>query len=249
MPTYRLDLAYDGSGFHGYARQADVRTVQGDLEDALFKHTGRVATSVAGRTDAGVHARGQVVSFHAAEPVDEARLLRSLNSQLAPEVAVTAVRRAPDGFDARLSALSRRYRYQVLTTDVPDPFLHRYCWHAGHALAFDAMQEAAALFVGAHDFASFCRAAEGRSTVRTLLAAAWEDTGGGLLAFDVTATSFCHQMVRSLVALCVEIGRGRLAAAEVPAIFTARDRNAARGAAPPHGLTLWEVAYPAGDRP
>ncbi len=244
MPTYRLDVAYDGSGFHGYARQADVRTVQGDLEEALFKHTGAVETRVAGRTDAGVHARGQVVSLRIEAPLDVDALQRSLNSQLAPEIVVTSVREVGNGFDARFSAESRRYRYRVLNRPVPDPFLRHVAWHIADPLDIGAMREAARHFEGTHDFASFCRAAPGRSTERTVLAAAWEDSGSGQLHFDITGTSFCHQMVRSLVALMVEVGRCRLATTEVPGIIAARDRNAARGAAPPHGLTLWAVGYP-----
>ena len=242
--VYRLDLAYDGSGFHGYAKQPGLRTVQGELEDALFKHTGPVDTVVAGRTDAGVHARGQVVSFAVAQPVDVERLHDSLNSMLGPEIGVTAVTEAGDGFDARFGAVARSYRYLVLNRPVADPFMRHTAWHVPEPLALRRMHDAAIHFVGEHDFASFCRAAPGRSTERTVLSAAWTSAGDGVLAFDVTATSFCHQMVRSVVALSVEIGRGRIAGDDVPAILAARDRNAARGAAPPHGLTLMSVTYP-----
>ncbi len=241
MPTYRLDLAYDGTGFHGYARQPGVRTVQGELEDALFKHTGPVETSVAGRTDAGVHGRHQTVSF-SADDLEPDRLWRSLNSQLGPEIAISSVSRATDDFDARFSALSRRYRYFIHSAPVPDPLTRLYTWHVPHALDVADMNEAAAAFVGEHDFASLCRAAEGRTTVRTVLEASWRRAGPQVL-YDVRALAFCHQMVRSMVALCVEVGRGRLAAEDVPAVLAARDRNAARGAAPAHGLVLWAVEY------
>lgn len=243
MPTYRLDLAYDGSGFHGYARQADVRTVQGELEDALAQVVGDVETQVAGRTDAGVHARGQVVSLRTGGEVDAARLQRSLASMLGPEIVVWRVRQVEDGFDARFSARSRTYRYRLLNRTLPDPFLRRFTWHVPHPLDLEGMRRAARHFLGEHDFASFCRPGEGRSTVREVLDAEWWWEDQELASFQVRARAFCHQMVRSLVALCVEVGRGRVEADRVAEIIEARDRGAARGAAPPHGLILWEVEY------
>ncbi len=246
MPTYRLDLAYDGSGFRGYAANAGVRTVQGSLEGALatvLRHP--VETAVAGRTDAGVHARGQVVSFSLAAAIDPARLQRALNRLLAPEVVIRSLTEAPDGFDARRSALWRSYRYVIDDGPVPDPARRWIVWHVGGPLDAAAMDRAARAFVGEHDFASLCRAVEGGSTVRRVLEAAWQRADDGLLTFTVSAGAFCHQMVRSMVALCVEVGRGRLDAAAIAGIIEARDRNAARGVAPPHGLTLWEVGYPA----
>jgi len=245
MPTYRLDLAYDGSGFRGYAANAGVRTVQGSLEDALatvLRHP--VETAVAGRTDAGVHARGQVVSFVLPESADLPRLQRALNRLLAPEVVVRALAEAPDGFDARRSALWRSYRYAVDDGPVPDPARRWTVWHVAGPLDAAAMDRAARAFVGEHDFASLCRAVEGGSTVRLVLEAAWQRADGGLLVLAVSARAFCHQMVRSMVALCVEVGRGCLAVAAIPGILESCDRNRARGVAPPHGLTLWEVGYP-----
>lgn len=245
MPTYRLDLAYDGSGFRGYAANAGVRTVQGSLEGALatvLRHP--VETAAAGRTDAGVHARGQVVSFSLPEAIDPDRLQRALNRLLAPEIVARSVSEAPPGFDARRSARWRRYRYLVDDGPLPDPVRRWNTWHVGVPLDAAAMERAAGAFVGEHDFASLCRAAAGRSTVRRVAAAGWERAADGLLAFTVTAGAFCHQMVRSMVALCVEVGRGRLEAEAIPGILEAGDRRAARGVAPAHGLTLWEVGYP-----
>jgi len=245
MPTYRIDLAYDGSGFRGYAANAGVRTIQGCLEEALATALGRpVETAVAGRTDAGVHARGQVVSFTLPEAIDLVRLQRSVNSMLGPEVVARAVTGAPEGFDARRSAVSRSYRYFVDDGPVPDPARRWTVWHVAAPLDVSAMAQAAEAFVGEHDFASLCRAVEGGSTVRRVLAAVWWRAEDGLLVFEVSSSAFCHQMVRSMVAVCVEAGRGRLEAGAVPRILQARDRNAARGAAPPHGLTLWAVGYP-----
>ena len=243
MTTYRIDLAYDGSGFHGYARQPRVRTVQGELETALFKLTGEVETVVAGRTDKGVHARGQVVSFQTDEQLDTARVLRSLNRQLGPEICVARVTEAVPGFSARFSATGRAYTYLVLNREVPDPFLAATSWHYETPVDIDRMNGATAHLVGEHDFAAFCRRAGNRSTVRRLDRAVWNDRGNHLLAFDVAASSFCHQMVRSLVALLVEVGRGRVDPDAVAEILASRDRQRAKGAAPAHGLTLEAVFY------
>ncbi len=241
--SYRLDFAYDGSGFHGYAVQPGQRTVQGELEEALFKHTGPVVTTVAGRTDAGVHARGQVVSFESDEELDIERLQSSLNSMLAAEIVVLRASRAADGFSARYSASSRSYRYLVHNSEFPDPFRRHTAWHVRHELDLAAMNAAVAALVGRQDFASLCRKAPGRTTERDVFSTRWADLGDGLLAFDITASSFCHQMVRSIVALSIEVGRGRESSAAVPSIIAANDRNAAQGSAPAHGLTLWSVQY------
>jgi tRNA pseudouridine38-40 synthase len=243
VPTYRIDLAYDGSGFHGYARQPNVRTIQGVLEEALFRIVDPVETTVAGRTDKGVHARGQVVSFTVAAELDTRRLVRSLNRQLAPEIAVTRIAPVGERFSARFDATERAYTYLVLNRETPDPFLARYCWLYPTPLDTDRMNLAAGHFIGEHDFASLCRKAGDRSTVRRVRRAEWSRRDDDLLAFDVAASSFCHQMVRSMVALCVEVGRSRVDPGDVPAILESGERHAAKGAAPPHGLTLVSVAY------
>ena len=244
MPTYRLDLGYDGSGFSGYAKQKGVRTVQEVLEEALFQITGPVETTVAGRTDAGVHARCQVVSFATSWDLDAGRTARSLNKMVRDEIAIWGCRRVPDNFNARFSAISRTYRYRVANVRVLDPMIRHMVWHVGYQLDLSLMNAAAAHFVGLHDFASFCRRADGRSTERTVLSVDWaRDLADGHLVFEITASSFCRHMVRSLVALCVEAGRGRLHPETVPDILSARDRNQSCGAAPPQGLTLWEVDY------
>lgn len=243
MPTYRITLAYDGTGFHGYAANPGVRTVQGELEALLRRILrGPIATSVAGRTDAGVHARANVVSLQSPKQIDPRRLQRAITKVLGPEVVAVDVVEDAEDFDARFSARRRLYRYLVDTGPVPDPLRRHLAWHVPHPLDLEAMNEAALCFVGERDFASLCRAAEGRSTVRRVESASWAvvDTG---LRFEVSAAAFCHQMVRSMVALCVEVGRGRLEAAAIPSILAARDRASARGAAPPHGLVLWEVGY------
>jgi tRNA pseudouridine38-40 synthase len=243
MPTIRLDLGYDGSGFRGYAFQEGLRTVQGDLDMALQTVLGMpVETAVAGRTDAGVHARGQVVSLQVDEKVDLERLGRSLNGLLGPEIAVTSITLADDAFHARFSARWRRYRYTLSTGIAPDPLARGFEWHVGSRLDLDAIEDAAAEFAGEHDFSAFCRSVEGRSNVRRVDESRWE-ADGDRLHFWIRANAFCHQMVRSLVGLCYDVGRGFTPPGSVREIIEAADRSRVATVAPPHGLTLWEVGY------
>lgn len=247
--TYRLDLAYDGTDFRGFARQPQVRTVQGELEKALSVVLREdVLTTCAGRTDAGVHARRQVVSLKRSRRIDdEAAMVRSLNRLLPPDVAVHRMSPTEEGWSARFSAKWRAYRYHVRTDPAPDPLERRLVWHLGVPLDVEAMNRAAAFLVGTHDFASFCRAAEGRSTVREVREARWRVEKAGHLTFKAMASSFCQQMVRSMVGWCVEVGRGRREASETPGVLSARDRQAAGPVAPPQGLILWAVGYGASE--
>jgi tRNA pseudouridine38-40 synthase len=245
MGVVRLDLAYDGTAFHGWARQPrGVRTVEGVVLEALERLLREPPElSAAGRTDAGVHARGQVVSFPAAGDIDPARVLRGVNGMLAPEVVVTRARWAGDEFDARFSATGREYRYRIDLGAVPDPFSARFAWHRPGALALGAMRRAARDLLGEHDFASFCRApGGGRSTVRNLrrLSVARDDDR---LAITARADGFLHQMVRSLVGALVAVGEGRLEPGGMGDVLATRDRAAAGRIAPPQGLTLERVFY------
>ena len=242
MPTYRIDFAYDGTDFHGYARQDNVRSVQGELEAALFHRTGTIRTVVAGRTDRGVHASGQVVSFEVDQPIDTGKTQRSLNRQLAPEVAVSAVTEVPDGFHPRFSATGRRYRYRIWNAPILDPLSARTSWHVETPLDVAAMDQAVGALVGTHDYASFCRRHDGRSTVREMREASWRSSGD-FVELVVAANAFCHQMVRSIVAISVEVGAGRMEPADVLRILEAQDRSVAKGCAPPQGLTLTAVEY------
>ena len=243
MANYRLDLAYLGTDFHGYATQPNVRTVQDELEAALERVIGPVVTVVAGRTDKGVHATAQVVSFDTDHEVDCARLLRSLNTQLRPAIAVLSLTEVPEEFHARFSATGRAYRYRVLNREAPDPFLAATTYHYRIPLDLRAMQEASPVLLGIHDFASFCRFAPGRSTERDLRVVEWTEQPDGVKELYIAGSSFCHQMVRSIVAISLDIGRGKLAPRAMADILEARDRRAGCGASPPHGLTLVEVQY------
>ncbi len=248
LARIRLTVAYDGSGFHGFAAQpGGVKTVGGTLAKTLervLRHP--VELTCAGRTDSGVHARAQVVTFDAErDRLDLAQLQRSVNKLCGPVIVVTAADEAPADFDARFSATSRVYRYSVLNTSVPNPFLAATAWHVEQPLDLPSMRLGCDPLIGAHDFTSFCRLPkeESPSMVREVLDARWEEPGDGLLWFWIEATSFCHQMVRSVVGTLVDTGLGKRRAGEVAAILRAKDRATAGRVAPPHGLILWEVRY------
>jgi tRNA pseudouridine38-40 synthase len=242
VAVIRLDLAYDGTEFRGFARQPSVRTIQGVLEAALERVLGIVPRlSVAGRTDAGVHAEGQVVSFQA--DADPDRVQRSVNGMLAPEVVVRRAVRAPAGFDARRSATARMYRYRIRTSEVPEPFTARYEWHRPGRYGLVSMRRAARLLEGEHDFASFGRPAKDESSARRHLHRLSLRRNGDLLEVAAVADSFLHQMVRSLVGTLVAVGDGRLDPERIPQILKARSRQAAGSVAPPDGLVLVAVRY------
>ena len=247
----RLLVAYDGSEFHGFARNDPHPTVGGFLEEQISRVLREpISVTCAGRTDRGVHAWGQVVSFEVDSPIDAPRLARSLNSMGGGSVVIRDVALVDDSFDARFSAEWRRYRYTVVHRDVPDPFLRHTAWWVPERLSLDALRQACIPLIGTHDFAAFCRrpkpapgAETAPSLVRHVLAADWTDLGDGLLRFEIRATAFCHQMVRSIVGTLVEAGRGRLTAADVESILSRGDRAAVHSIAPPHGLCLWDVGY------
>jgi tRNA pseudouridine38-40 synthase len=256
----RLDLAYDGAGFHGWARQPGLRTVQGDLEGALdtvLRVQGSSLT-VAGRTDTGVHARGQVAHLDAdpetvaavagrAEPDAYAALVRRLNGVLGTDVRVRRVVAAPTGFDARFSAIWRRYCYRIVDDRAAvDPLARGHVLAWGRALDLDRMNDAAALLLGEHDFASFCRKREGATTIRSLLELSWARVDG-IAEATVRADAFCHNMVRSLVGCLVAVGEGRQEPAWAAEVLARGRRDSAVTVVQPHGLTLEEVGYPPDD--
>lgn len=244
----RMVIAYDGGPFHGFAPNAGVRTVGGDLATALGRLLGStVELTVSGRTDKGVHAHGNVVSFDApADGLDPLRLRDALNKMLQPHIAVRHAEVAPDSFDARFSATARTYRYTVLNREVPDPLLADRSWFVDTPLDLAAMRLACDPLIGEHDFTSFCRKPkriDGTDPVmvRRVRSARWDDLGDGLLRFEISANAFCHQMVRSVVGLLVEVGMGRRHAGDVLAVIRAKDRQASGRLAPPQGLVLWHV--------
>jgi tRNA pseudouridine38-40 synthase len=254
----RMLVAYDGTGFHGFAAQTGQRTVAGVLGMALERFVGHpIELACAGRTDKGVHAWGQVVHADLVAPrrrpteepprwtvTELARLQRACNKMLGPEVVVRAVDLAPEGFHARFSATGRLYRYTILNRPVPDPFQAATSWLVPDPLDLPAMRLACDPLLGEHDFSSFCRQPpDGGSLVRLVRRAEWRDLGEGRLRFEIEASSFCHQMVRSVVGTMVRVGLGRKRAGEIAGILRARDRSVAGSPAPPHGLCLWEVAY------
>jgi tRNA pseudouridine38-40 synthase len=269
----RLDLAYDGSGFHGWASQTGLRTVQGELEAAL----GRVLrldppphTVVAGRTDAGVHAAAQTAHVDVpaaavdadaatsppaanrpsgARPATLAHLLRGLNAVLAPDIRIHAVSAAPDGFDARFSALQRTYLFRL--ADAPegcDPSERARVVWLRRPLDTDAMTEAAAPLLGEHDWAAFCKPREGATTVRELRRLDVVRVGPGRVDVWVAADAFCHNMVRALVGALVGVGVGRRAPAWPAEALAAGTRAGGEAVLPPHGLTLMRVDYPPPDQ-
>lgn len=258
----RIDLAYDGAGFHGWARQPGLRTVQEVLEDALdlILRTSGSQLVVAGRTDTGVHARGQVAHLDiepelvvkaagrsAEPPLDSLR--RRLNGVLAGDLRIRRVSEAPAGFDARFSAVWRRYAYRVAdTVEAVDPLTRGQVLVWPRPLDLDAMNEAAHLLLGEHDFASFCKKREGATTVRELLDLHWARTPDGVLTATVRADAFCHNMVRSLVGCMVAVGEGRRRPDWAREVLTARARHSAVTVLQPHGLTLEEVGYPADEQ-
>ncbi|MDO8364019.1 MAG: tRNA pseudouridine(38-40) synthase TruA [Actinomycetota bacterium] len=252
MRRARVTVAYDGTDLYGFAEQVGVPTVMGRLREAIEKVArGPVEMVGAGRTDAGVHGWGQVISLDLPETLDLAMLQRRVNRMCGPQIAVREMRWAehPE-FHARFDAVYRQYRYHVLNTREPNPFAARTAWHVIEPLQLWAMQLACDPLIGEHDFSTFCRRPKGQenpSMVRRLISAKWSQVDGdvpGLLRFEIRANAFCHQMVRSIVGTLVEVGTGKLHAGDIRALLLQRNRQTAPQVAPPHGLVLWEVGYP-----
>lgn len=257
--TLRLVLAYDGAEFAGWQRQAGQRTVQAELEAVLsaIEHA-PVHVAGAGRTDAGVHAAAQVASVRLTAAIAPERLVRACNATLPADVRVLAAEETFDRFHARIHARGKTYRYYVWHAPVGDPALRRVAWHVPQRLSVAAMQEAAALFVGEHDFAAFQgQGSQVRSTIRRVWTAAIDpnavlpgwcagaDERGRLLCLELSGSGFLRHMVRAMAGTLVQVGRGRFTVADVDRALAGRRRAAAGPTAPAHGLHLWRVHYSA----
>lgn len=262
----RLSVAYDGSQFHGFAVNEGVRTVAGDLAAALALIVrGPVEITGAGRTDAGVHAWDQVISCDLPSDIEIEALPRRLTKMCAPGIVVRAASWAADpAFDARFSALWRRYRYTILNDPTPDPFLAPTVWHVASPVNLDLMRLGCDPLMGEHDFSAFCRKPKlsrdqiergdpGPSMIRRVTLARWSehtsDHGARILRFEIQANAFCHQMVRSIVGTLVDVGLGKMSPGAISGVLRSRERTSAGTVAPPQGLTLWEVGYPDGPAP
>jgi tRNA pseudouridine38-40 synthase len=242
--SFRLDIEYDGSGFSGWAAQPGLRTVQGELEAALETILReRVELSVAGRTDAGVHARGQVASFDTAADVP-GDLARRLNGLTAGDVAVTAASSAPAGFDARGDATSRSYCYRVLARSASNPFERGRALWWPHRVDREALGACAAALPGTHDFTAFTPTQTDHVRFeRDVFAASWQPQPGDILAFRISADAFMRNMVRVLVGTMLEVSSGRRTVASFAELLRGQPRTEAGDTAPPHGLYLELVSY------
>ena len=244
-----LTIRYDGTAFKGWAPNHNIRSVSQDLTSVIQMVTRSDSVlTVAGRTDAGVHALGQVVSFPVRDDFsadDLHRLVKSINSLCAPSISVADSKFVGDEFDARRSATSRHYRYLLSNGRYPDPFLANRAWHVHGRLDLVAMQAASALLVGEHDFAAFCRLAPppNNSTVRHVFFADWSVGLDGLWQFEISGNAFCHQQVRAIVGTLVIVGRGELVPADVEQMLVKKDRVRMPDLAPAHGLYLTHVGY------
>ena len=243
MPNYKLVMEYEGTDYRGFQKQPGLPTVQGFLEEALAR-VAAVESPLcpAGRTDAGVHARGQVVSFRASLKTPPERLPAALNALLPADIVVKHCAEARDDFNARRSAVAREYVYYLDLGDHPSPFSRRYAFHPRGKLDLEAMGQALQALPGVHDFASFCRVEQGRSSVREVFAAEmfrW----GEILGVRVMANAFAWMMMRMLCGSLLEVGRGKWTTAHFREVLEAADNSLGGPALPPHGLFLEKVHY------
>ncbi len=245
MPVIKLTLEYDGTNYFGWQLQSGQDSIQARLEAALrqiFSEPIRVHGS--GRTDAGVHARGQVAAARIPREFDLTELKRALNALLPADIVVREVAGAADDFDPRRAARARVYEYRILNRPDPSAFEFHYAWHVREPLDLDAVNRAAKIFMGEHDFAAFrSTGSEERTTIRRVIASAWRRDGADILTYRVEATAFLRHMVRTMVAAMVEVGRGRMSTDALGAILAGGDRASAPAAAPACGLYLMEVRY------
>lgn len=243
--TFKLIIEYDGSGFHGWQRQKHDRTVQETIENALLRMTRQPVTVIgSGRTDAGVHAKGQVASFQTHARLDEHAFLNGLNSLLPDDVRIRACNPMPENFHARFDVSSKRYRYHILNRPIAPAIGRQFVWHIRKPLNVAAMRQAADVLAGTHDFKSFEGTGSPRAhTVRTVTQSTIQIGEGGKLTYDIRANGFLRFMVRNIVGTLVEVGLGKRPAEEMVAILASKDRGRAGATAPPQGLFLVDVSY------
>ncbi len=240
----RSVVAYDGTEYSGFQRQANAPTIQEELEQVLEKLTTRpTRITAAGRTDAGVHARGQVIAFEPEWRHDWAELERGLNALLSDQVAVCALKPTAHEFHPRFDARRRKYRYFVYRAAVRNPLVHRYSLHVTHDLSVEAMNQAAQLLVGEHDFLAFGSPPQGNNSVRRVFSAHWKAEGRDWLMFDIQANAFLYRMVRMLVGTLLRVGYGALTVGEFEKLLQTQNRAAAGPAVVAKGLVLESVMY------
>ena len=254
--NHRMELQYDGTGLHGWARQEGLLTVEGCLEAAFLTVLGNTPPlRVAGRTDAGVHARRQVTSVHLPAGLDLPRLTRSLNALTPPGIAVTRLVVAPAGFDARSGAVSRTYRYFLSAGEAVSPFWAPFCWRVRHGVDFEALAASAGVVVGRHDFTAFTPSESehvfferlvSRCTWKRMQGAglAGPRSGGmGMFYLEIEADAFLRHMVRTLVGTMLEVAQGGRRLEDLAGLLQGAHREKAGSTAPPHGLFLWDIRY------
>jgi tRNA pseudouridine38-40 synthase len=243
MPNYSLNIEYDGTDFVGWQRQTNGRSVQEEVERALQEITRNAVTLTgAGRTDAGVHARGQVANFLTGSALSANDFFRALNGMLPDDIAVTDVKAVPDDFSARYSARSRCYTYTIARR--PSALMRRFSWQLSYEFDIPAMEQAAAIIRGTEDFQAFCKIQADVTHYRCMMEeASWRADDGGFLVFTISANRFLHGMVRAIVGTMVNVGRGYTPLEEFSAIILSHDRRRAGQAAPARGLCLERVIY------
>lgn len=244
MKRFKMIVAYDGTNYHGFAKQNEAVTVQGTLEQAIQKITQEEIVSLgAGRTDAGVHAKGQCVTFDSLTKIPAERLLKAINSQLPSDIVVQSVEEVDENFHPRFGAKRKTYRYQIWCGKLPDPFTYRYALHYPYPVNETLMQEAAYHMVGEHDFACFCASgSQVKDTVRKIYSIDIKREGD-MISIDICGNGFLYNMVRIIVGTLLYVNEGKLSTAEISEIIRGKDRKKAGPTVPPQGLTMLSIVY------
>lgn len=244
MKRYKMIVAYDGTNYHGFARQNEATTVQGTIEKAIARITRQeVLTLGAGRTDAGVHAKGQCIAFDLETKIPTDRLLKAINSQLPPDIVIQSIEEVNESFHPRFGAKRKTYRYQIWCGDLPDPFTYRYVLHYPYKVDEKIMQEAANNMVGEHDFACFCASgSQVKETVRTIYSIDVK-RDGDMIAIDVCGNGFLYNMVRIIIGTLLYVNEGKLSTGDITKIISGKDRKKAGPTVPPQGLTMLNIVY------